>query len=174
MKSEWKANKRISGFKETGERLNMEAGNQVKRGEDAGLYRIFGYLFVAVATWLFFDSTKMTTYGIGYLTGMFPRGGFWDTTSMAVIFLPLLVGVVWLIYLFLAGGENKWAKILSWSGLAGIAIEALSRVRFHIVMKTSSFLILLGVFACGLAMLLRARILSSKKAEASTQEEAKQ
>ena len=137
--------------------------NELKeKNEDPAIHRLIGYVIVFITAWLFFDSTKMTTLPFGYLTSFFPRGGFWDTTSMAVIFLPLLAGLVWVVYTFLSGGNQKWAKILSWSGLAILAIEVLSRVRFHMVMKTSSFLILLAFFATGLALLLRARIVSRK------------
>ena len=144
--------------------------DELNKSDQTFLFNLLGYIFIIGAAWLFFDSTRMTTRSMGYVLSFMPRGGFWDTTSMAIIFLPFLLGLFWLFYVFLAGGNFRWPKILSWSGLAIIAVEALSRVRFDISMKTSNFIILLGIFACGLAMLLRARILSGRiKAEANSE-----
>ncbi|MEZ5299680.1 MAG: hypothetical protein R3F11_03270 [Verrucomicrobiales bacterium] len=41
----------------------------------------------------------------------------------------------------------KWAWGLLWIGLAIVVIEILSRIRFHMVMKTSHALILLTMIA---------------------------
>ncbi|MCK9435524.1 MAG: hypothetical protein M0R32_12185, partial [Candidatus Cloacimonetes bacterium] len=102
---------------------------------DPTFYWLFGYILIGISSWIFFDSTKMTTLAYGYIGGLFPRGGIWDTSSMAIIFVPLLGGLLWLIYNFLSGKDEKWAKALSWSGLAIVAVEILSRVRFHMMMK---------------------------------------
>lgn len=137
-----------------------EVNKVASRDDQAGIFWILGYVLVGLSAWLFFDSTKMTTLTFGYVSGLLPRGGFWDTSSMAIIFTPLLGGLLWFIYNIIAGANTKWAKTLSWTGLAIVAIEALSRVRFHMAMKTSFFLLLVLMLATGLAMLLRARILN--------------
>lgn len=140
--------------------------------KDPSLYWIIGYILVCLSAWLFFDSTRMTTVTFGYVSGLLPRGGFWDTSSMAIIFTPLLCGFLWFVYNIIAGLNTKWPKVLSWTGLAVVAVEALSRVRFHMTMKTSFFLILVLMLATGLAMLLRAKILSNKnKNEANSEGE---
>lgn len=142
-----------------------EENKDLARDDQASIFWIIGYALIGLSAWLFFDSTKMTTLTFGYVSGLLPRGGFWDTSSMAIIFMPLLCGLFWLIYGFLSGANTKWAKTLSWTGLAIVAVEALSRVRFHMAMKTSFFLLLVLGLATGLAMLLRARILSRKPKE---------
>lgn len=131
---------------------------------DPAIYWILGYILVCLSTWLFFDSTRMTTTAFGYISGVFPRGGFWNTSSMAIIFLPLLFGLIGVAYDILVNGKVRLvSKSVSWAGVAILAVEVLSRVRFHMMMKTTHFLILVGMLACGIAMLLRARVLNHQE-----------
>lgn len=138
---------------------------------EPSLYWIIGYVLICLSAWLFFDSTKMTTNAFGYVSGFFPRSGFWNTSSMAIIFMPLLLGFVGVAYDLLVNGKVRLvSQSVSWAGVTILAVEILSRVRFHMMMKTTHFLILLGMLAVGLAMLLRARILSGRiKAESNSE-----
>jgi hypothetical protein len=110
-----------------------------------------GFVLMALAIYLFFDSVKVST-GIGLLSGFGRgRGGMWETTSMGIIFLPFFIGVIVLFY----DAAKKWAWWLMYFGLAVIAIEIFSRIRFLMTMKTTHLLGMIVLFAAGVGLMLR-------------------
>lgn len=115
---------------------------------------IFGFLLAAVAVYLFFDSVRMTAGNLGWMSGFMRRGTgglMGETTSMAIVFLPFGIGV-WAMFV---NSTWRWAQALTIGGLALIAVEILSRVRFTLNMKTSYFLMLIVLFAIGTALMFR-------------------
>lgn len=112
----------------------------------------------ALAIYLFFDSVRVTTAG-GMISGMFAgrgRGagggaGMWETTSMGLIFVPFLLGVVILFW----DATKKWGWWLMYIGLAVIVIEVLSRIRFLMTAKLSHLLGMMVLFAAGVGFILR-------------------
>ena len=59
---------------------------------------VVGFCLAIGAGWLFLDSVKVATAGYGIVTGClrqgFGPGEVWDTTSMGIIFVPFLLGVI--------------------------------------------------------------------------------
>jgi hypothetical protein len=122
-------------------------------GTEGGVGIFFiGLGLTALAVYLFFDSVRVTTGG-GWISGMFRGrgGGMWETTSMGLIFVPFLIGVIALFY----DAAQKWAWWLMNIGLAIIVIEVLSRVRFLMNTKLSHLLGMLVLFAAGVGLMLR-------------------
>ena len=116
-------------------------------GTEGGFFLFgFGFLLSALAGWLLLDSVIAET-GRGLISG-FLRGGregvggghrFGETTSMGIIFVPFLVSVMALFY----DASKKWAWWLLYLGLAIVAVEILSHLRFRMSMKTSHLLLVL-------------------------------
>ena len=121
-------------------------------GTDGGINQfVVGFGLMALAVYLFFDSVKVST-GIGFMSGWgHSRGGMWETTSMGIIFLPFLIGVVVLFY----DAAKKWAWWLVYLGLGVIAIEIFSRIRFLMTMKMTHLLGMIVLFAAGVGFMLR-------------------
>ena len=118
-----------------------------------GKYAI-GLALAALATYLFFDSVKVSTMGHGLVTGLcrgFGRGGFWETTSMGIIFVPFFIGVIALFY----NAKWRWAWGLTYLGLIILVIEILSRIRFLLLMKTTHLLLMIVLFAAGVGLILQ-------------------
>ena len=108
---------------------------------------------MALGIYLFFDSVRVHSGQYGWMTGMVGRGrqGM-ETTSMGIILIPLLIGVGVLFF----DASRKWAWWLTGLGLAIIAIEILSRIRFELIMKSTHLLLILGMVAAGAGMALKA------------------
>jgi len=85
----------------------------------------------------------------------------WETTSMGIIFVPFLAGVTILFF----DAEKRWAWWLTGLGLALIAIEILSRVRFVMEIKTTHLLLVLGMVAAGAGLLLRSYLIKAEPSE---------
>jgi hypothetical protein len=123
-------------------------------GTDGGVPMFFiGLGLTALAGYLFFDSVRVTTGG-GWITGLLRGGGgggIWNTTSMGLIFVPFLLGVIALFY----DAKLKWAWWLMNIGLAIIVIEVLSRLRFLMNTKLSHLLGMMILFAAGIGLMLR-------------------
>lgn len=75
----------------------------------------------------------------------------WETTSMGIIFLPFMIGLIALFY----DVKLRWAWVVSWIGLAIIVIEFLSRIRPQMQIKSSHLLIMLVTFAAGAGLMLQ-------------------
>jgi hypothetical protein len=75
----------------------------------------------------------------------------WQTTSMGIIFVPFAIGV----FSLFADASRKWAWWLTHIGLAIIAAEMLSRVRFFMQLKTTHFLLMLILFLFGCALMFK-------------------
>jgi len=123
-------------------------------GTEGGLGTfVVGFALAALAVHLFFDSVMATT-GAGLFSGLMGGGGghgFWQTTSMGIIFLPFFIGVLALF----VDSKQRWAWWLMGLGLAILAIEILSRVRFILHMKTTHLLGLFILFAAGAGLMIR-------------------
>ena len=141
-------------------------------GTEGGLGKFaVGFCLSALATYLFFDSVKVTTAGHGLLSGLFGygHGGYWETTSMGVIFVPFFLGVVALFY----DSRFWWGWVLTYLGIAVIAIEILSRIQFLFQMKTTHLLGMIVLFAAGVGLMLRSyRDQGFPKREERTENEA--
>lgn len=122
-----------------------------------------GLVLFALGLYLFLDSVKVMSAPFGWISGRMGRGGggMMETTSMGLIFVPFLAGVMILFY----DAEKKWAWWLSGLGLAVICVEILSRVRFILNMKTTSLLLVLGMVAAGAGLLARSYVIGSRSAD---------
>jgi hypothetical protein len=136
-------------------------------GTDGGVGIFFLGLFLsALGIYLFFDSVRVTT-AAGLISGMLGGGrhggggggGMWETTSMGIIFVPFLIGVVALFQ----DSNRKWAWWILYLGLAVISIEILSRIRFFMTTKLTHLLGMMVLFAAGVGLMLRS-YLPSKSA----------
>lgn len=116
---------------------------------------LLGLVLSATSLYFFFDSVLVSTEGGGFFSGAMGAGrgrsGMWNTTSMGIVFLPFIIGVIALFY----NARMKWAWLVTWIGVSIIVIEILSRIRFLIQIKTSHLLIMFVTFAAGAGLMLR-------------------
>ncbi len=130
-------------------------------GTEGGLIMFGGgFLLSAVAIYFFLDSVVATTTDVGLFSGLIRgRRGLQDvghmgrgyTTSMGIIFVPFVIGVISLFY----DAAKAWAWGLTYVGIGIIVVEILSHLRFNLAMKTSSLMIMMVMFAAGVGMMLR-------------------
>jgi hypothetical protein len=125
-------------------------------GSEGGVGKfMLGLLLSAVALYFFFDSVRMSTRGAGLISGGLRGrgggGGLGETTSMGIIFLPFIVGLIALFY----NAKQKWAWAVTWIGVAVLAIEILSRIRPHLEIKTSHLMIMMVTFSAGVGLILQ-------------------
>ena len=125
-------------------------------GTEGGLPQFCIGLALSVAgAWFFFDSVRVWTEPMGGLvSGMFNRAGVpggWQTASMGIIFAPFFIGVICLFY----DARQTWAWGLAIAGVLILVVEILSRIRFHLDMKTTYLLLQLGMIAAGAGLMLR-------------------
>lgn len=131
-------------------------------GTEGGLGKFtIGLALAAVGVYLFFDSVRVSSGHYGWISGMMHRGrgGMWETTSMGIVFVPLVIGVIALFY----DARMKWAWWLTYLGIAVLAVEITSRVRFIIESKLTHFLFMLVLFAAGVGLMLRAYVEDKSK-----------
>ena len=124
-------------------------------GGDASFLAAVGFLLSGTGLYFLFDSINVRGDGPGIISGSLhgaPGMGGWSTASMGVIFVPFFLGVAALFY----DSSRRWAWGLFWGGLAIIAVEVLSRVRFEFGMKTTQLLIILGLIAAGAGLMMKA------------------
>ncbi|MCX7047610.1 MAG: hypothetical protein NTX50_19265 [Candidatus Sumerlaeota bacterium] len=119
-----------------------------------GLFAI-GFGLSAVAMYVFLDSVQVTTANGGLITGMLLSGrgqaGWWETTSMGIIFIPFILGIIALFY----DAKQKWAWWLMYLGIGVIVVEILSRINFLLRMKTTHLLMMMLLFSAGVGLMLR-------------------
>ncbi len=124
-------------------------------GTDGGAGKfLIGFGLSGLALYLFFDSVRVETGGLGLFSGFARRhagGGLLETTSMGLLFVPFFLGVLALFY----DARMKWAWGLMWFGVAVLVIEILSRIRFLLNMKTTHLLGMIVLFAAGAALMIR-------------------
>ena len=128
-------------------------------GTEGGVGQFFiGVLLAGLGIYLFFDSVRVETgfgivsQGVHALMGRRGGGGgFGDTTSMGIIFVPFLIAVIALFY----DAQKKWGWWLLFLGIAVIAIEILSRIRFFMSAKVTHLLGMMVLFAAGVGLILR-------------------
>ena len=116
---------------------------------------------MAAGLYFFLDSVRVSTGQFGSISGWIGGGrqGM-QTTSMGVIFVPLLIGLAALFY----DASKRWAWILSGLGLAIIIIEMVSRIQFVMNMKSTSMLIMIVLVAAGAGFAARG-LVKNKEAE---------
>lgn len=127
---------------------------------------VIGFLLAIGGVYFFFDSVRVTTNHAGALSGMLGggrgHGRLIDTTSMGILFVPFFIGV----FALFVNAHRKWGWYMTIIGLAILAIEILSRIRFIIDTKLTHLLGMLVMFAAGCALMFRS-YQESKKTEAS-------
>ncbi|MEJ6561407.1 MAG: hypothetical protein QNL77_08720 [Akkermansiaceae bacterium] len=136
--------------------------SKIKPGGSEGGERAFvaglGLILFGLGLYLFLDSVRVTSAPYGWISGRMGGGrGMGETTSMGIVFVPFLAGITILFF----DSEKKWAWVLAGLGLAVIAIEILSRVRFVLEMKTTHLLLVLGMVAAGAGLILRSYVISA-------------
>jgi hypothetical protein len=123
-------------------------------GTEGGLGKFaIGFCLSALATYLFFDSVRVTSAGHGLVSGLlgYGYGGYWETTSTGIIFVPLFLGVVVLFY----DAKPWWGWALTYFGIGVIALEILSRIQFLFQMKSTHLVGMIVLFAAGVGLMLR-------------------
>jgi hypothetical protein len=112
-----------------------------------------GSFLAALATYLFLNSVYATTVHVGVLGRAMGggRGGWGETTSMGILFVPLFLALIALFY----DARLKWAWWLLYIGLGILVIEIFSRIRFRLEMKVTSLLLMIVLFAAGVGLILR-------------------
>jgi len=118
---------------------------------------IIGILLTIVGFWLFFDSVRLTTGHHGLISNLFGGRGnsnMGQTTSMAIILVPLFIGVIGLFF----DVRQKWAWALTVIGMLILGVEILSRMRPHFNVKASHAVLMLVMIAGGLGFMLRAYV----------------
>lgn len=105
---------------------------------------VAGCALALVSAYFFVDSVRVTSFGGGWISRM--AGG-----STGIVFLPLLVGVVWLFY----DARKIGAWIVFGAGIVILFVEILSRLDFFFNLKLSHLLIMLISFGAGIGLILR-------------------
>ena len=124
-------------------------------GSEGGIGKFtIGLVLAAVAVYLFFDSVRVSTAHHGLFGGMMRGrgGGLWETTSMGILFIPFLIGVIAIFY----NSKLKWAWWLTYLGIAVLTVEVFSRIRFLLESKLTHLLGMIVLFAAGVGLMLRA------------------
>ena len=125
-----------------------------------GLFLI-GFGLAALAVYLFFWGVMVHT-GDGLLSGLAGgrrgghggrggMGGLRETTAMAILFVPFVLGVVTLFY----DSTKKWGWWLVYLGITILAVEILSRIRFTMNMRLAHLIGLMVLFSAGAGLMLR-------------------
>jgi hypothetical protein len=112
-----------------------------------------GFFLAALATYLFLNSVYLTTVHAGILGRAMGggHGGWGETTSMGILFVPLFIALIALFY----DARMKWAWWLLYIGLGILVIEIFSRIRFRLEMKVTSLLLMIILFSAGVGLILR-------------------
>ncbi|TWT99005.1 hypothetical protein [Neorhodopirellula pilleata] len=134
--------------------FNKETTVRGSGGTEGGT-RMFGIgvAMAIAAVYLFFDSVRVATGHPGAISGMLGggRGRLIETTSMGIVFVPFFLGV----FSLFVDAQRKWAWGLTYLGIAILAVEVLSRVRFIIDTKLTHMLLMFTLFAAGCAFMFR-------------------
>ena len=124
-------------------------------GTPGGTWLFFtGLVLAAAGLWFFLGNVHVMTNACGMVSGLFSRGAFGGgqaAVSTGIVFVPIFLGLVLLFY----DARWKWGWALFYVGLAVIVIEILSRIQFHMDIRTSNLLLMLGMIAAGIGMMLR-------------------
>lgn len=124
-------------------------------GTPGGTWLFFtGLVLAAAGLWFFLSNVHVLTNPFGVMSGLFSRGMFGGgqpAASTGIVFAPIFLGLVLLFY----DARWRWGWALFYLGLAIIVIEILSRIQFHMDMRTSNLLLMMGMVAAGIGMMLR-------------------
>lgn len=129
-------------------------------GEEGGTgYFLIGLSLFIAGLYFFLDSVRVTSGHYGAVSGMIGRGrNGMETTSMGIVFLPFLIGVGILFY----DSSKRWGWWLSAAGLVMLVIEMLSRIKFQMNIKTSTFLLIFCLIAAGAGLVARGLLINRK------------
>lgn len=118
-----------------------------------------GFVLTMTSLWFLFDSVRVSTGGHGFISGAIHdsfnpsyHGGNAYSASMGLIFVPFIIGVISIVY----SNSKKWSWYLTWSGLAVIVVEMLSRIRFMMNVKSSYLILVMLMFSVGAGLMLQA------------------
>jgi uncharacterized protein len=121
-------------------------------GTDGGLGQfLVGFGLAGLSAYLFFDSVRVSTGQAGWVSGLIGGQGGYQTVSLGLLFVPFFLGVIALF----VDAKQTWAWVLTWFGLAILAVEILSRIRFFMEMKLSHLLLLIALMAAGCGLIFR-------------------
>ncbi|MCM2371703.1 hypothetical protein [Aporhodopirellula aestuarii] len=125
-------------------------------GTDGGVSQFFfGLALLIGGVYFFFDSVRVATGHAGMLSGAIGGGGgrgrLIETTSMGILFVPFFIG----IFALFVDARRKWAWGLTYLGLAILAVEILSRIRFIVDTKLTHLLGMFVLIAAGCALIFR-------------------
>ena len=125
-------------------------------GTEGGTALFFvGLALSTIGGYLFFDSVRVAT-DVGLISGLMRGGrggghGLWETTSMGILFIPFLIGVIALFY----DAQRRWGWWMLYIGMAVITVEVLSRIRFFMNTKLTHLLAMMVLFGAGVGLMLR-------------------
>lgn len=113
----------------------------------------FGLILTICSLWFFMDCVRVKSGGHGIFSSYLHVQNF-ETTSMGMIFVPFICGIVFLVY----SNGKRWSWYLTWSGLAVIVIEMLSRIRFMMNVKSSYLILVILMFSVGVGLMLQSNL----------------
>jgi putative effector of murein hydrolase LrgA (UPF0299 family) len=144
----------------------MKSGGS--EGGEQALITGVGLVLFPFGFCLFLDLVQVTSAPYGWISGRMGRsgGGMRETTSMGLIFIPFLVGVMELFF----DSKKKWIWGLAGIFLAVIFVEILSRVHFVLNMKMTSLFLVLGMLAAGAGLLACGYMVGSRLADQKADE----
>jgi hypothetical protein len=129
-------------------------------GTDGGIAEfVIGTVLTGAAVYLFFDSVRVGTGHPGFLSGLISggggqgrgMGGLGETTSSGILFIPFFLG----IFSLFVNARQKWAWYLTYFGIAILAVEIFSRMRFFMETKLTHLMLMLTLLAAGVALIFR-------------------
>ncbi len=145
-----KSNDPMDEIRKTHRRMLRGAG-----GSDGGcgLFAI-GAALAAAGVYLLLHSVHVRSTGSGLISGGmrgWGGGGVWETTSMGIVFVPFVCGVIMLFY----NSELKGGWALMYLGLAVIVVEIFSRMRFVYDINLVYLLLMIVMIAAGGGLIMR-------------------
>lgn len=118
----------------------------------------FGFVLSILSIWFLFDSVRVSSGGHGFVSYYLQVHHF-ESASMGLIFVPFIIGIISLVY---SNGKN-WSWYLTWSGLAVIVVEMLSRIKFMMNIKSSYLILVMLMFSVGAGLMLQASTANGEK-----------
>lgn len=134
-------------------------GEKTPEPDNGPMHFVGGVVLFGLGIYLLLDSVRVTSGGNGWVSGAIGRGGHMlETTSMGIVFVPFVLGVISLFY----DAQKKIGWWLSGLGLAVLLVEIFSRIRFILDMKTTHLLMILMLIAAGAAFMLKGMVSGRK------------
>jgi hypothetical protein len=119
---------------------------------------IVGFVLTMTSLWFLFDSVRVSTGGHGFISGAIhdnfnssAHGSNAYSASMGLIFIPFILGIISIVY----SNGKRWSWYLTWTGLAVIVVEMMSRIRFMMNLKSSYLILVMLMFSVGVGLMLK-------------------